>query len=361
MANILDRPIRSPVEFNVLDTRLPGVLVPPLAFGAIPPTSTTPQQWVLEGMLGRGIVTMMTSLWKAGKTTFVGNVVRAMHSGQTEFIGLPLRSVPTLIITEEILSLWADRLQELPRNVPVYFASRPFLGRPSPAEWKNYIVQLACWVEANNVGLIVVDPIANLIPGEENVSGAMLDFLLPLTAFTQRDVAVWLLHHPRKSDGGEGRAARGSGALPGFVDIMLEMRRHDGDPATRVRRLVAYSRYGETPPELTIELAEDGLSYKRLTSTLAASLSYLGKTILSVLVGCHEALTVQEIAHNWPMGHEQPNIRSLHNVLRAGLNYWWVRIGNGNRSSPYRYRPMTLSDRPPMANDSEDEGTQGAD
>jgi hypothetical protein len=36
-------------------------------------------------------------------------------------------------------------------------------------------------------------------------------------------MSVLLVHHPRKGKTLAGQAARGSGALPSFVDILIEM------------------------------------------------------------------------------------------------------------------------------------------
>ncbi len=46
--------------------------------------------------------------------------------------------------------------------------------------------------------------------------------LVPLHAITEAGAAVVIVHHPRKSDGAQGTAARGSGAISGFVDIIAD-------------------------------------------------------------------------------------------------------------------------------------------
>jgi hypothetical protein len=51
-----------------------------------------------------------------------------------------------------------------------------------------------------------------------------------------------------------GKAARGSGALSGYADIVIEMRAFPkAGPEDRRRRLWAWSRYPETPRRLVIE------------------------------------------------------------------------------------------------------------
>jgi hypothetical protein len=52
----------------------------------------------------------------------------------------------------------------------------------------------------------------------------MLEFLLPLQRLTALGLSVLLLHHPSKAATATGLAARGSGALSGFADILIEMK-----------------------------------------------------------------------------------------------------------------------------------------
>src|SRR5204863_90632 len=75
----------------------------------------------------------------------------------------------------------------------------------------------------------------------------LLEALLPLQALTTRGTAVLLLPHPRRQASGPGQLARGSGALSGHVDILLEMEAVDPAPDDRRRRIRGFSRFPETP------------------------------------------------------------------------------------------------------------------
>jgi len=386
MRHILGSEPSVSISLPVIDLRMPARLAPPLAFNQIREHAGAKQAWVWDGYLAAGGITMLTSLWKAGETTLVANLLRALCSGRAEFLGQRLgdrpRRLPALVITEEGPGLWAQRLGALgdglgglggalPADSPLHFVSRPFLARPTPERWQQYALLAAEWAAGQGIGLVVIDPIANLIPGEENASGAMLDFLLPLAAFTRQAAAVLLLHHPRKSDGGEGRAARGSGALPGFVDIVLEMRRRDGDLHSRVRNLTALSRFTQTPAELCIELTATGDDYDVLHSCpdadlvdpgdplgdllgdlLGDGLSPMGRTIQGILAAAENALAAREIMAHWPAGSARPRLDSLQHLLKNGQDLHWKRIGQGTRRTPYRYHqiaPVVQDDRRPHA------------
>src|SRR5438309_2264725 len=73
------------------------------------------------------------------------------------------------------------------------------------------------------IDLFVIDPLAAFLPGDENNAAAILAALSPLRRLTDAGLAVELLHHPRKEGSADGRWARGSGALLGFVDVLIEM------------------------------------------------------------------------------------------------------------------------------------------
>src|SRR5581483_4031764 len=53
----------------------------------------------------------------------------------------------------------------------------------------------------------------------------MTDALRPVRALASAGPGVLLLHHPRKGSALGGQGARGAGALPAFVDVLVEMQR----------------------------------------------------------------------------------------------------------------------------------------
>ena len=75
-------------------------------------------------------------------------------------------------------------------------------------------------------------------------------------------LAVLVLHHPKKGETKEGQAARGIGVLNAEVDIVLEMT-HFSNPSSddRRRKIVAYSRFDETPRRRLLELNREGTDY----------------------------------------------------------------------------------------------------
>lgn len=76
---------------------------------------------------------------------------------------------------------------------------------------------------------------------------------------TEAGGTVLIIHHPRKGDAAEGQACRGSGSLPGFVDVIVELRRFQPDMSDDPRRNInRISRFDETPKEIVVELDATG-------------------------------------------------------------------------------------------------------
>ena len=79
--------------------------------------------------------------------------------------------------------------------------------------------------------------------------------MLPLQALaTELNIAVVVTRHERRAGGQVGESARGSTAISGDVDQILQLTRTGGDAHQSERWLKAVGRYDETPAELRIEL-----------------------------------------------------------------------------------------------------------
>jgi hypothetical protein len=117
-----------------------------------------------------------------------------------------------------------------------------------------------------------------------------------MQALANRGPALWLLHHPAKGKRADGQAARGSGALSGFADIVMEMscvRR--ARSRERRRRICAYSRCVETPRHLIIELDAAGTDYLVRTDAAGTPLAQPWPELHHVLAEATDKLTQQKI------------------------------------------------------------------
>jgi AAA domain len=137
-------------------------------------------EWLWEGYLARGTITLLTSQWKSGKTTLLTGLLRHLECGET-FLGQPCRASRTILVSEESPSMWQSRLREIPLQDQVQLLSRPFPDRPTPEQW-NQLVDFA--VDRHNrrlLDLFVVDPLASFLPGRtESDPSTIFGMLHPL-------------------------------------------------------------------------------------------------------------------------------------------------------------------------------------
>jgi hypothetical protein len=294
-------------------------------------------RWLWHGYLAAGHLTLFTSQWKSGKTTLVSLLLARMDEGG-DLAGLAVAPGKAVVVSEEDPSLWAYRCQKLGFGRHVWLLCRPFLGPPSFEEWDALIDHLLALHEEHGLSLAVIDPLAVFLPGNnENSASVMAEALAPLGRLTARGLAVLLLHHPSKEERAAGMAARGSGALPGFADIILEMSWYR-DSCDRRRRLRAFSRHEQTPRHLVIELNADGTDYLPRPD-LADAFAEAWELVRQVLVDAGEPLTRGEVLAGWPPDARRPNARTLwrwldHAVAARRL----LRSGTGLKNDPFRYR-----------------------
>lgn len=294
-------------------------------------------RWLWPGFLAFGFITLLTALWKAGKTTLIADLIGKMGHGAS--LGEKIAPGRCLVISEESPSIWRDRCDDVGIGDHAEFVIRPFKIRPSFEEWRAFIEHVAALVQELSFSLVVVDTLLAVSPvPDENDAAQVMRALLPLHQITEAGAALLLAHHPRKSGGSGGTASRGSGALPAFVDILVELHRmpHSG-PNDRRRQLLSLSRFEETPPEMVIEHTKDG--YICLGSCALADRIARFTVIERIMPDRAPGLTADELRERWPSGSPpKPGKRTLDADLKVAVEVGQLRLaGKGRRGSPWRY------------------------
>jgi hypothetical protein len=294
--------------------------------------------WVWQGFFARKTTTLFSALWKVGKTTLLSHLLRAMGGDEpSTFCGRLV--IPTRVgyVTEEPEWVWAQRRDKLHLGDHVFMQVRPFRTRPTMADWIGFLTHVRGQVDQHQLGLVVIDPLTTLWPVEkENEAGLVAEALTPLNIVTDA-AGICLVHHLRKGDGQELTGSRGSGALMGFVDTILELRRYNpSDKSDRRRLLTGGGRFEETPDELVIELTEsgyvcrgdpDGVRHRELLDV-----------IRSVLPQTPPGWTREEVRANWPEDISSPRTETLIALLNQGVEMGlWQRVGQGRKGSPHTF------------------------
>ena len=304
-----------------------------------------PEDWLWRGYLRAGDITLLTSLWKTGKTTLISGLLRHLGTGDP-FLGRATRPGRGWVVSEESRSLWRERLSLMPIGPHVQLITRPFRGRPTPADWNDLIDRAI----AAKPDLFVVDPLASFLPGWcESDAASLLEALQPLHRLTGAGVAVLLLHHPRKQHAEVGSKARGSGAMLGFVDTAMELSRLSRFETDAKRRLIrAQSRRPGVPARLCYEWEPATGEFAITADPKQRQFEDNCQTILVLLNGRHEsneAITQKEIAECWPDDVDKPGKSTLYAWLNSAFDGKLVRReGLGTRHEPWRYRLENPSD-----------------
>lgn len=292
--------------------------------------------WLWKGFLVRNEITLFSALWKSGKTTMLAHLLRTFEEGG-EFLGYPVRPARVLYVTEEHEGRWAERRDKLGLKDHLEFLVRPFKGKPRTDAWEMFLGYLTGLIAAKSYDLVVMDTLANLWPvKDENDASAMQSALMPMHSVVE-NAALLLVHHTRKGDGGEATASRGSGALTGFVDTILEFRRYEpGNRKSRKRVLTGYGRHEETPSELVIELSDAG-NYTACGDRDSLAQDEISTTLLAIMPRVPPGDTVARLLEDWPCDTKPSRSRLLSALSAGAESGLWAQEGMGKKGSPYTY------------------------
>jgi hypothetical protein len=304
--------------------------------------------WLVHGILRRGEATLLSALWKSGKTTLLAHLLRTFEKGGN-FIGRQTQAARVLYVSEESEGRWAARRDAVGIHDHCEFLIRPFKTKADHGGWQRLIDHLAGLVGRRGYDLVVLDTLANLWPvRDENDASAVQAALMPLHAVCGSHAALCLVHHLRKSDGAEATASRGSGALTGWVDTIIEFRRYlPADRKDRRRVLSGHGRDDATPDELVVELTECG--YRALGDRDEVRGRDLSGVLAGLLPPRPPGVSADQLLDPWPEGcGTRPGRTALMAALHDGAGKGtWVQTGEGRRGSPYLFfRPPPPEQRP---------------
>ncbi|OGY23839.1 MAG: hypothetical protein A2172_05395 [Candidatus Woykebacteria bacterium RBG_13_40_15] len=277
---------REPFEFN------------PILLSSLTEDDYLDIDWIWEGFIAKGHITLLSALWKSGKTTLVAELLKAIQEAKP-LAGQTTKKVRTLIVTEESKNMWYRRKEDHDLTLDIWIVPRPVNRRLSYIEWVKFINEVLDFAKNEGIELVVLDTISTFWSvTNENDASDVGAALLPLTSVTEEGMGVLMVHHFRKSGGEEGTAARGSGALGSYVDILVDFSRMDKeDPKSTKRVIKTYSRFDETPIEVVLEYLND--EYVTLGTIKEVRREAKLGVVINILEKKKEGLTVSEIVENW--------------------------------------------------------------
>lgn len=307
-----------------------------------------PVEWVWEGFLAKKHLTLLSALWKAGKTTLITNLLKVMQQ-EGSLAGQKTHKANVLILSEESGTIWARRRDEHNITLPVWILSRPIRRKLGYNEWVALLEQTSWFCKENEIDLFIIDTLSAFWSVDnENDAARVSAALLPLNHLLDKNIAVLLVHHFRKSGGDEGTASRGSGALGAGVDIMAEFSRLDStDPHCTQRVIKTYSRFEESPKEVAIDYVDD--EYITIGTKADVKRTERLEAVSKALVDYSDGVTISDLHDKWnaeDLG-KVPSRRTLQRYLSDLVNQGivviigTVKIKGGN--TPLYKLPETLN------------------
>lgn len=239
---------------------------PPLVFrSALDIYNSAPENpaWLWHGYLAEGAVTLFAGRHKGGKSTLLFSLIRAFVDGHTRFLNHQVEPGPVVLLTEEAPGTLRPKLEQITHEgmerLRVLCRDDITPIRPS---WEASVREAGMEALHHGARVVIVDTFAFWSQiTDENDSAIMQNAVAVLAELTAQGLAVVVVHHHRKGTAMDvGDAIRGSTALQGAVDLIVELFRVDDDEAiTSQRELRAIGRFPEIPEVMRVQLEGDGI------------------------------------------------------------------------------------------------------
>ena len=289
--------------------------------------------WIVPPWVASGAITELDGKPKlGGKTTFATHMVHAALD-ESLFLGKPTTRTGAVYLSEQApVSFRAamDRASLLGRRDIAVLFWPDTIGIPWPSVANAAVEEC----RRRHAKLLVVDTLAQfagLAGDSENNAGDALKALRPLQQAADEGIAVVIVRHERKSGGAVGDSGRGSSAFAGAVDIIMSVRRPEGNQPRNVRLIQTLSRFDATD-DLLVELTDDG--YHALGAPGEAAKELAEAEVLSAIPKSRkDAATIEDLVD--AAGKKRAHLQRLLDALLKDEKI--SRLGKGRKGDPHRY------------------------
>jgi DNA-binding transcriptional ArsR family regulator len=302
-------------------------------------------EWKVRGYVATYALTLLAGRPKVGKSTLVFALLAQLVAGEP-FGGLETDAAGVLLLSEERRDTLAEKARILGivsfppptspsggnnKNRPLHVLMRHDAGAVA---WPELVRQAMTYCHQHKLGVLVIDTWdrwTSLRGDSENAAGAVNEALEPLQYAAASGLAVLIVTHQRKSAGEFGDAVRGSNALVGGVDTVVELERPLASFAlgAHARVLRAVSRFSSTPEELFLELDEVNNGFTVIESPEQVKAAAERMRVADVAGGG----TSKEIAEEVEL--PEPTVRRHLKALQEAGHL--ERAGSGKRGDPFRW------------------------
>lgn len=212
-----------------------------------------PVDWIAEGVVARGTLTLLAGREKEGKSLIALALAARLAAGGGDLVGIDVQAGRALIVDGE------NGQREIHRRIRALGLTSEQAGQLEVFEAVNHdlrsnLDELDRVLETHQPDLLVLDSWRSLWGGEENDSGEVARVLDPLRALVRRhQVAAILIHHLSRAG-----AYRGSTAIGASVEAVVALERNPEDDDRRRRRMrMLACRYEQEAPDRWLRIEAD--------------------------------------------------------------------------------------------------------
>jgi hypothetical protein len=182
-------------------------------------------EWVIEGWLAFGHVTLLVGVPKIGKSSLLLNMAISVANGDS-FLGKEVQKAKVAIASgEDGAPIFQDRLTKMSSGIP-----EDLMINFSGVQLNEQNCQsLIAKIKKENISVLILDPYVRFHRADENSAEASRALYLLKDVAAKTNTAIIVAHHTRKSGGEHGSEIRGSSAILGAVDLSISLKRVSGE------------------------------------------------------------------------------------------------------------------------------------
>lgn len=178
--------------------------------------------WIIEGWVAEGHVTIIAGSPKLGKSLIQLNIGMSVSQG-SPFIGIESQQKKVALVSAEdgspILHNRIKIMREIPNNnFLVDFGGKRLDKMPN-------IISLKEKIKEEKIGLLMLDPYIRFHEADESSPEAAKAIYYLKDVAAETGAGIIIAHHNRKSGGEYGNEIRGSSAIFGAVDLAITLKR----------------------------------------------------------------------------------------------------------------------------------------